>query len=167
MEENKTHDSTSIQIVAYHSKYQHAFRALNKEWIDAYFKMEAADYQALDHPDEYIINKGGAILVAIYEEQPVGVCALIKLDDHRYDYELAKMAVAPNFQGKKIGYLIGKATIEKAKELNAKVIYLESNTLLKPAINLYRKLGFKEVEGLTSPYERSNIKMELILKEQL
>lgn len=163
--EKKKKDSTSITIVDYQSKYQKAFRALNKEWIDAYFTMEEADYKALDHPEEYIINKGGHILVGLYNEEPIAVCALIKMNNNKYDYELAKMAVSPKHHGKGLGKLIGKATVAKAKELNAKIIFLESNTILEPAINLYRKLGFKEVEGLaSSPYERSNIKMELLIK---
>jgi len=159
-------ESNSIKIVDYHPKYQHAFRALNKEWIDTYFKMEEADYKALDNPEEYILEPGGGILVALVGEEPAGVCALIKMNNEKYDYELAKMAVSPKFQGKRIGYLLGNAVIEKAKKWNAKTIYLESNTILKPAINLYRKLGFVEIQGSEdTPYERSNIQMELFLKD--
>ena len=41
---------------------------------------------------------------------------------------------------------------------------LYSSTKLTPAINLYRKVGFKEVElEKDSHYERSNIKMILEL----
>jgi len=51
----------------------------------------------------------------------------------------------------------------KAKEAGADKLYLESNTLLTPAIALYHKLGFKKITGKPSPYERSNIHMELTL----
>lgn len=57
--------------------------------------MEEADYKALDHPKEYILDKGGAILVALYKDEPVGVCALCKMDHPLYDYELAKLACQP------------------------------------------------------------------------
>ena len=40
---------------------------------------------------------------------------------------------------------------------------LESNTILDPAINLYRKLGFEPVQGGVSPYDRCNIQMEMWL----
>jgi orotate phosphoribosyltransferase len=66
-------------------------------------------------------------------------------------------------QGKKIGWKLAQAIIDKARTLGAKKLYLESNTILEPAINLYRKLGFTEVVGRQSAYERANIKMELIL----
>lgn len=101
--------------------------------------------------------------MAIYGSEPVGVVALIKMNHHEYDYEVAKMAVSPLHQGKSIGYLLGEKCKEYAKNLGAKKLYLESNTILKPAINLYRKLGFIEVAGLPSPYARANIKMALQL----
>ncbi|UWY27579.1 bifunctional helix-turn-helix transcriptional regulator/GNAT family N-acetyltransferase [Flavobacterium sp. TR2] len=162
-QQKKKRESKDVQIVDYEPKYQEAFRALNVEWISAYFEMEEADYKALDNPDDYILKKGGKILVALYENEPVGVCALIKMNNSEYDFEMAKMAVSPKAQGKSIGWLLGKAIAEKAKELGAKKIYLESNTILKPAINLYYKLGFEKVFGLETPYKRCNIQMELVL----
>ena len=152
-----------VQIVDCKPEYRAAFADLNKEWISKYFKMEEADHKALDNADSYIINNGGYILVALYENEPIGVCALIKMDDPDYDFELAKMAVSPKAQGKKIGWMIGEAIKDKARKLGAKKLYLESNTILTPAINLYRKLGFIEVFGRTTPYERCNIQMELVL----
>ena len=162
-EQKKIRESKTVQIVPYEEKYQTAFRALNEEWISTYFKMEAADYKALDDPKAYILDKGGKIFVALYQDEPVGVCALIKMNDPDYDYELAKMAVSPKIQGKSIGWLLGQAVVNAAKELDAAKIYLESNTSLKPAINLYQKLGFKKVVGRSTPYERCNIQMELDL----
>ena len=162
-EQKKQRESKKVKIVPYKPIYADAFRKFNEEWITTYFKMEEADYKALDHPKEYILDKDGEILVALYDEEPVGVCALIKMDDPVYDYELAKMAVSPKAQGKNIGWLMGQAIIEKAKSLGAKRLYLESNTILTPAINLYYKLGFKKIAGRATPYERSNIQMELEL----
>lgn len=164
-EQKKQRESKKVKIVNYTSGYKEAFKKLNKEWITTYFKMEPADYKALDNPEEYILNNGGCIFVALYDADPVGVCALLKMDNTLYDYELAKMAVSPKAQGKNIGLLLGQAIIEKARSLGASNIYLESNTILKPAINLYHKLGFEKVAGLESPYERCNIQMELKIRQ--
>jgi len=164
-EQKKKRESSQLQIVDYTPEYQHAFRQLNEEWISHWFTMEAADYKALDNPQGYILDKGGAILVALLNNQPVGVCALIKMHDGMYDFELAKMAVAPAARGKNIGYLLGKAIIEKAKALGAQQLYLESNTVLAPAIRLYQKLGFTKVAGHPTPYERCNIQMALRLDQ--
>ncbi len=152
-----------IKIIPYTSAHAAAFKAINEEWIMKYFKMEDSDYKALDHPKEYILDRGGAILVAIEEGEVVGVCALIKMDHPDYEFELAKMGVRPQMHGKGIGYLIGRAIIEKAREMGAKKIYLETNSCLTPAIKLYFKLGFTEVEGISTPYERCNFQMEMKL----
>jgi DNA-binding MarR family transcriptional regulator len=164
-EQKKIRESKDIRIVKYHPKYQKAFKKLNEEWIAAHFKMEEADHQQLDNPKKYILDGGGYIFVALDKNKPVGVCALIKMDDPQYDYELAKMAVSPRAKGKGVGWLLGVAIIDKAKALHARKIYLESNTILKPAINLYHKLGFQKVAGHPSPYERCNIQMERIIPE--
>ncbi|WP_113662003.1 bifunctional helix-turn-helix transcriptional regulator/GNAT family N-acetyltransferase [Pedobacter nanyangensis] len=162
-EEKKLRESKDVRIVEYEEQYQSAFKALNEEWISTYFKMEEADYKALDNPQTYILDRGGKIFVALYKDEPVGVCALIKMDDPDYDFEMAKMAVSPKAQGKNIGWLLGNAIVQATKELGGKKLYLESNTLLKPAINLYHKLGFKKVVSRATPYARANIQMELVL----
>jgi len=160
-EEQKMRESRAVKIVDYNPVYQEAFRRLNEEWIRKYFRMEESDHKALDHPQEYIIDKGGHIYIGLYKGEPVAACALIRMDDG--GFELAKMAVSPKAQGLGIGYLIGKACIEKARELGAHRVYLESNTTLKAAVNLYHKLGFRKSAGAPSPYERCNIQMELML----
>jgi DNA-binding MarR family transcriptional regulator/predicted GNAT family N-acyltransferase len=159
----KARQAEHVSIIPYTSKYRKAFKDLNEEWISKWFVMEKADHHALDNPKSYILDKGGVILVALYQGEPVGVCALIKMKDPVYQYELAKMAVSPSMRGRNVGWLLANAIIDKARSLKARAIYLESNTILKPAISLYHKLGFKKVVGRPSPYERSNIQMELIL----
>jgi DNA-binding MarR family transcriptional regulator/N-acetylglutamate synthase-like GNAT family acetyltransferase len=158
-DERKLRERKEVEIVAYEPKYQEAFKQLNVDWISQYFKMEETDYKSLDHPKEYILDKGGYILIALYKGKPVGTCALIKMNSQTF--ELAKMAVGAAAKGKGIGWLLGNAAIELAKEHGAGKLYLESNTILKPAINLYHKLGFKKITGEPSPYERCNIQMEV------
>lgn len=163
--QKKLRESKDVKIVEYEPKYRSAFKALNEEWISTFFEMEEADYKALDNPKEYILDKGGKILVALYKQEPLGVCALIKMNDQNYDFEMAKMAVSPKAQGKNLGWLLGQAIIDSAKQFGASKIYLESNTILKPAINLYQKMGFEKIVGHQTPYKRCNIQMELNLKK--
>ena len=162
-EQKKQREAQDITIVPYQPKYQTAFKALNEAWISTYFTMEEADYKALDHPQTYILDNGGYIKVALYQDEPVGVCALIAMKDNKYDFELAKMAVAPHVRGKNIGWLLGSAMIEQARAAGATQLFLESNTVLQPAINLYHKLGFQKVSGYPTPYQRCNIQMALAL----
>ena len=150
-----------VETVEYTPEYAQFFKLVNEGWITRYFTMEASDYKSLDHPQEYILDKGGYILIALYQKEQVGACALIKMDAHTF--ELAKMAVSPAAQGKGIGLILGKTIIEKARQAGAKKLYLESNSILKPAVSLYHKLGFSTVTGISSPYERCDIQMELAL----
>ncbi|MBS9464206.1 GNAT family N-acetyltransferase [Flagellimonas sp. 389] len=151
------------KIVPYTEEYKDAFKALNIAWIEKYFKIEEMDRISLNHPKEYILDKGGYIAFVLVKDKPVGVCALIPCNREGFDFELAKMGVSPEAQGKGIGKLLAQHIIEKAKALGAKKIFLESNRVLQPAIHLYRKLGFVEIKGAVSPYERSDIQMELVL----
>lgn len=164
LDQKKIRESSTIKILDYLPKHREDFKKLNEEWITKYFKIEDADRKALDDPKAYILDKGGKILVAVKDNTVLGVCALLKMQNDNYDYELAKMAVSPKAQGKGIGYLLGKSIIEKAKSLGASNLYLESNTILEPAISLYKKLGFQKVAGHYTPYERCNIQMALKLK---
>ncbi|MFN0276155.1 MAG: GNAT family N-acetyltransferase [Chitinophagales bacterium] len=150
-----------VKILDFKPEYAKHFYALNHAWIKKYFVMEEMDHKTLEHAQEYIIDKGGQIIFAELEGKIVGCCALLKVNEGLY--ELAKMAVDPASQGKHIGFLLGEAVIAKAKTLGAKKLFLESNSKLTPAINLYRKLGFKELPFHPSEYARCNVQMELEL----
>ena len=162
-EAKKARESHDIQIVSYTPSFQAIFKSLNENWITAHWRLEAHDLEYLDYPQQNIIDKGGYIFVATYKNEPVGVCALCKMDDLIFDYELAKLAVSPKAQGKGIGILLCKAAVNKAKELGAKKLFLESNTLLRPAIHIYKKIGFKELSEYHPAYERGDIQMELTI----
>lgn len=160
-EARKIREKADVAVIPYEPCHKELFKSLNEDWITRHWQIEPHDLDYLDHPQEYIIDKGGFIFVAIYKGKPVGVCALCKMDDPLYDYELAKLAVSPKAQGKGIGLLLCETAIGKAKELGAKRLFLESNTLLKTAIHIYRKLGFKELSEYHPAYERGDIQMEL------
>jgi ribosomal protein S18 acetylase RimI-like enzyme len=159
LDEKRSRESRDVRVVDYQPSHEEAFRRLNEAWITKYFSIEESDRNVLDAPDRQILQKGGHILVAELGERVAGVCALLKMPDG--GYELAKMAVDPEFQGRGIGLLLGQAAVARARSSGAPRVYLESNTKLKPAITLYEKLGFRKVVAPPSPYARSNIQMEL------
>ena len=158
---HKARVQQTVEIVDYQTVFYDDFKRLNYAWIEQHFQIEAADRQALEHPDDKILNTGGHIYMALQAGEVVGSCALMRLDAETY--ELAKMAVAETARGKGIGFRLGQAAIPKARELGATKLLLESNTALAPAISLYQKLGFRKVIGQPSPYARCNIQMELPL----
>lgn len=156
-------NNNEVKIVTYEPQYKEAFKALNEEWIKTFFVMEASDYKLLDNPEEHILNKGGHIVFALLNNEAVGTCALVKRNDNPLTFELSKMAVSPKAQGKKIGYLLGTALVDLAKNLHAEKVVLETNSVLVPAIKLYEKLGFKHVPIVDAGYDRVDVQMELNL----
>ncbi|WP_343660641.1 GNAT family N-acetyltransferase [Chryseobacterium sp.] len=154
-----------VKIVAYDPQFKEAFKALNEEWIKTFFVMEAGDYKLLDHPEEEILDKGGHIVFALLDGEAVGTCALVKTEDHPLTFELSKMAVSPKAQGKKLGYLLGNALVEKARELHAEKVFLVTNSILVPAIKLYEKLGFIHTPIGKAEYDRADVRMELIFNK--
>lgn len=158
-EKRKARERQAVEIIDFEPAHAEHFKALNVEWISKYYTLEEADYKVLDHPIDSIIAPGGHIFMARYQGEIVGTCGLMKMNDG--GYELVKMAVSPAARGKHIGWLLGEAIKQKAKEIGASRLYLESNTKQDAAINLYYKLGFKRIVGPPSPYARCNIQMEL------
>ncbi|MEJ8758615.1 GNAT family N-acetyltransferase [Pontibacter sp. H259] len=157
----QTSEAAAVAILDFKPEHAAKFRELNEEWITRYFVMEEADHKSLGDPQGYILDKGGYILMATYNNEIVGTCALI--NEGNGVYELAKMAVTPKAQGLKIGKLLGEAAIQKAKVAGASKVYLVSNRRLETALNLYKRLGFVEVPMPPSIYERADIKMEIVL----
>jgi GNAT superfamily N-acetyltransferase len=149
------------EILPYNPAYKEAFRELNHEWINKYFELEELDNQILENPENYIIARGGRILFVRYNNQIVGTCALLKITDTCY--ELGKMAVTEKAQGLKIGQYLCQAAIAEAKALGASTLILYSHRSLQAALQVYKKLGFREVACPPNGYKRADIKMELEL----
>lgn len=151
-----------IDIIDYLPELQPQFERINKAWVQQYFTLEPFDIAQLENPQENILDKGGHIIFAKEHDQILGTVALIPIQEPN-TFEMIKMGVSPEGQGRGIGSLLGKVILEKAKSLGAEKVVLYSNTKLAPALHLYKKLGFQEVDMGCSQYGRCNVKMEISL----
>jgi GNAT superfamily N-acetyltransferase len=149
-----------IDILDYQPEHQPWFELLNRLWIEKYFWMEPIDVEVLQHPEEHIYRHGGVILMIAVNKEIAGTVGLKRVGENTYEF--TKMAVDEKFRGMKVGERLAQAAIKRARSLGASRIILYSNTVLVPAIRLYKKLGFVEIP-LDGAYQRSNIKMELSL----
>jgi ribosomal protein S18 acetylase RimI-like enzyme len=151
-----------VRVVKFEPRFAKAFADLNYEWIAKFYKIEKHDHEQLDTPLETIIEPGGQIFFVLVGEEVAGTVAMIRIDGN--SFELAKMAVAPKFHGRKLGDLLMRACIEFAKTMDAERIILESNTKQAAAISLYRKHGFTETPlDPNSQFTRANIRMQLAI----
>lgn len=152
----------TIEIVDYTPIYLQAWHDLNLAWISEIFVVEDDDRAVLTDPQKYLLDNGGAIIIALYSGEAVGTCALRRMNTDLV--EMCKMTVAKHMRGKNIGRLLGEAVIEKARQIGVSTIELYSNRKgSEVAIGMYRRLGFKEIPLTNGVYERADIKMQLIL----
>ena len=151
----------AADIVTFDPRYREQFRLLNLAWIETHFRVEPKDLEQVSSP-EACVEGGGQIFFVIAGGQAIGTCAMYRLSAEVY--ELAKMAVEPEARGRGYGDLLMEAAERWAAERGAREIHILSNTVLEPAIRLYRKHGYEIFHlGPHPDYERCNIELRKAL----
>lgn len=153
-----------VRILPYTKAYQPHFERLNKYWIQKYFYLEDVDLAVLENPDQYIIDKGGHIIFVAVGEHIAGTVAFKKVDEETV--EMIKLAVDEAYQGRRLGWALTEGILQAALDQGYKKMILYSNTKMVPAINMYQRIGFREVPAEPGKYERCTIKMEKTLEEE-
>lgn len=158
-------DSNNVKIIDYTTDLKEHIKILNLEWIEVYFKVEDKDKKVLSNPQEEILDKGGKIFYARYQNRIVGTVSLLKMDgiNDEITFELTKMAVTSDVQGLGVGKKLMEHVLMVAKIDGIHKLIIFCNTKLSSAIHLYLKYGFIEVELEKGVYERANIKLERMI----
>ena len=150
-----------MQIETNHRAHFSDFVRLNEIWITEHFSLEDADRALAANPAK-VVDDGGFIFSITRDGKAVAVCALFKEDAERY--QLARMAVEPSVRREGHGRALLDHALEHAKSTGARSVYLLSNTVLEPAIALYKRFGFVTISTGQHPvYARCNIVMERML----
>lgn len=156
--------TSEVTIREFQTGDEDCFRTLNEEWIERYFRIEPKEAVVLADPKGTILADGGKIFFAVAHDRCIGCCALRRMNGT--EFEVAKMAVIPDFQGAGIGRKLLQAVIEGGRMIGATRLYLETNHRLTPAIRLYESVGFRHLPAekiIPSEYERADVYMELLL----
>ena len=149
------------ELLDFSPEFAETFKELNLEWIEEYFEPEGIDLKMLSDPQKMFIDSGGAIILVKVGESVVGCCGLLKHNDTTF--EISKMAVTPTHQGFGLGKAMLHQTLRIAKRLGATRLEIISNTVLAPAIGLYKSVGFVETPLTSDTYGRGNISLRLDL----
>lgn len=155
----------TVEIVEFKPEYKIQYKNLNYEWLEKYFEIESTDERILSNPEKEIIEKHGYIFFALFEDNVIGTCTLMKHDNAHY--ELSKMCVTEKYQRKGVGEKLIDKVILKASQLGVEKIVLSTNCKLTAALSLYTKKGFQIIEDpliVNSDYKRESIHMCLNLK---
>lgn len=153
-----------LKIINYEQSHAADFKRIGEEWLNEYLQLKEPDTSLLNNPKDFILDQGGFIFMAEYKGEIVGTCSLIRKKSNRY--ELAKLGVLKNLKGLGIGRSLCQTVIEKARGLGIDKLYLESSQVLKPALQLYKKLGFVDDTSYGDLTPQCDVKMELILNKK-
>ena len=122
---------------------------------------QSFDKELADLPGDYS-PPGGRLLLAEHDGQPAGCVALHKIEDGIC--EMKRLYLRPQFRGKGLGRALADRIIAEARQLGYQRLRLDTvEPVMKDAVAMYRKLGFREI----APYRANPIAgalyMELLL----
>ncbi|NVJ98740.1 MAG: GNAT family N-acetyltransferase [Alphaproteobacteria bacterium] len=101
------------------------------------------------------------LLIAKYGDAPVGAVAL---KDHGEGIcEMKRLYVLPEGRGTGAGQKMCERLLSDAKGLGFHTMLLDSLTRLEAAVNLYRKLGFEEIQPYNFNPEDDVVYMQRLL----
>jgi len=105
---------------------------------------------------------GGRLLLAEYDGQLAGCVALHKWEDGVC--EMKRLYLRPSFRGKGLGRAIAEKIIAEARSIGYRRMRLDTiEPLMKDAVEMYRKLGFREI----APYRPNPIAGAMYMELQL
>ncbi len=146
-----------MEIIPYETRYKQHFIDLNMAWIEKYFCVEAHD-RTLFSDVERPIQEGGMIFFAVEGEEVLATCMVAPKANGVW--ELCKLATQEKAMGKGAGSAVFKACMHHAIEKGAQKLVLTTNSRLKPALHIYKKLGFVQVPlEAEDNYARVDIKL--------
>ena len=148
-----------VKIIEFEEQYHENYKRLSYEWLEKYISVEPEDEKILNDPWGVVLNNGGYIFFAKHDKEIVGTVSLLKIDNETF--ELAKLAVTERYKGMKIGHALMAKCMEFARRDNAKKLILYTNKKLVPAIELYKKFGFKELRIVDNKYLEADMKMKI------
>jgi putative acetyltransferase len=111
-------------------------------------------------PGEYA-SRTGCLLLAKYQGEAAGCVALRQLS--KGVCEMKRLFVRPKFRRKGIGRKLAEAVIEQAKKAGYKQMRLDTVPTMNAARNLYKSLGFKNIDAYRYNPLEGAVFMELIL----
>jgi putative acetyltransferase len=119
------------------------------------------DVELADLPGDYA-PPDGRLLLADYDGQLAGCGALHRLEADIC--EMKRLYLRPQFRGKGIGRTMAERLMSEARAIGYKRMRLDTvGPVMKDAVAVYRKLGFKEIASYRENPMPGTLYMELAL----
>jgi ribosomal protein S18 acetylase RimI-like enzyme len=93
-------------------------------------------------PDKYALDDG-RLYIAWVDGHPAGCIGLRRFDETRC--ELKRLYIRPAYRHLGLGQRLSQKVIGDARQIGYHQILLDTLSSMTPAMNLYQKLGFKQI----------------------
>lgn len=104
----------------------------------------------------------GRLLLAEHQSELAGCVALHKLTDGIC--EMKRLYLRPQFRGKGLGRILADRIISEARQIGYQRMRLDTvEPVMKDAVGMYRKLGFREIDPYRANPMPGTLYMELEL----
>lgn len=105
------------------------------------------------HLAETFDRPGAVLWVALEQGEPVGCCGIYPTAGlPNGTAELVKFYLAPLYRGQGVGKVLMARSVESAKDMGYKHLYIESTPEFEKAVLIYQNMGF---QPLTEPLGKS------------
>lgn len=152
-----------MKIIQFEERYRQDFIAMNTSWIIDYFQnLEPQDMNTFEKIDEDL-KRGGMIFFAVKDDTALATCMAKPLEGSTW--EICKLASNKNRSHSGAGSAVFREAMQWAIDHRAKRLFIISNRVLKPALHIYEKMGFQEVQLENYEYERGDIAFEYIVEK--
>jgi len=122
---------------------------------------QSFDKELAELPGEYA-PPDGRLLLAEYEGQLAGCIALHKLEPGIC--EMKRLYLRPQFRGKGLGGILAQRIFAEAHAIGYQRMRLDTvEPVMKDAVAMYRKLGFREIAPYRANPNPGTLYMELLL----
>ena len=124
-------------------------KVIKDTFIEVGLPLEGTAYEDIETSHMYQSYQSNNEVYFVIEEneEVLGGAGIKHLKDFEDDVcELQKMYFSPKIRGKGYGKLMFEKCLDAAKSLGYKKCYLESASILKTAIHIYEKYGFKHLD---------------------
>lgn len=124
-------------------------KVIKDTFIEVGLPLEGTAYEDIETSHMYQSYQSNNEVYFVIEEneEVLGGAGIKHLKDFEDEVcELQKMYFSPKIRGKGYGKLMFEKCLDAAKKLGYKKCYLESASILKTAIHIYEKYGFKHLD---------------------
>ena len=147
-----------MKIIEFEEKYRKDFIDFNTDWIVSNFGfLEEQDKETFEKIDEEM-KAGAMIFFAVENDTALSTCMARPMEEATW--EICKLGSNKELPHKGAGSAVFEAAMNWALEHGAEKLFIVSNRRLKPALHIYRKYGFKEIELENCEYIRGDIAFE-------